>query len=1218
MTAAVLVVVLLAVGAPGPGVEGARVVGASPTNGGSVAGAVAAVAVLTEQDAFPDVRTTHPFWAEIMWAVEHGITTGYVDGLFHPASQLSRQALVAWLYRLAGSPKVTVPTPTTFSDDPAGHPFVDEVEWAVAVGITNGYPDGTFRPAASITRQALVTLLHRLAGSPAVVLPATPTFPDVPSTHVFAGPIEWAAGLGIVQGFADGRFSPQAPVSRMASSAFLYRYRHLVWSPARQLSHAEVDEYLGDLVSAADADGHIHVLWKEDDVLLYRKVDAAGNTLVRTVQLPVGPVSSRAYSLSHPALAPLPDGGVAVFWRYGVAVGSGPGIYGARLDASGRVVTEARLLRAGHFAYLTAGADTGGRIQLVAQQVRATTSSSSTIIDQIVHVTLDDALDPLTPWTPLTDRQTSNAATYPQLAVGPDGTTHVVWFDNRRNPGTIEWDVYYSRIDPDGVVAIDQLALAEVNDVFHNDGDPPGTWGPAVDVDPDGDVAVAYLGDFREVYLATIDADGTPGLRGTALSMGAFSTSARNRGVDVRAERRAVTVLAPSGGALAKLVAVRADLTGTVVSPAREVPLGPDGWVRASLTHVGGGLQAVLMHDLGSTFDRVVFTATTAAEQRTDLPDLLVDDAHSANVSTPAPPREGTDVDVSVEVANAGWVAAPATSATVAYDGTPVASVPVPALAVEETATVTATWTVPEAIDIDPALLDVVVDPLATIEETTEDNNQTLHQVDLWLRPAGVRFAVKGVDETEDPAREGFEPVTGFDLTVTGTTTEGAPLTVTGDADLYAHLGYPDSPIPPGTYTVTATKAGYADPAPVPLTIVRDPVDPYVITVDPPTPTMWFNRWGGIAGTVVAVGSGTPIEGAVVTEREQGRSATTGPDGTFQFDHLAAGTHHLSVEADDRARIIDQQVEVPIGSPQPLVMPMDSTPLAYLDVVTSSDLGGAVRLATVELLDATGTTVVATCQTDDAGRCSFTPPGATSYRLRASHVGYTTSTTEPFETVAGRSRTEEVVLPLVVGDTTGVSSGLMAWSAWADQFSVPFGADELLFYGNHATTIGIEYQDVGVDRYLRSLEVELKGNPWSLQILMDVPQTGGPWPMPFLLVIPSVSEERTNVRLDGVRIVNRVTREVYWTAPPESVGEPPYLYSHTLEGEANGRSWLLDEPVDWNNVVIELDVGIGIATPGVEGAGGWVGSTLLYGPSELSTITWSPATGEETISGRRS
>lgn len=56
---------------------------------------------------------------------------------------------------------------TRFSDVPASHPFVAEIEQLADACVVNGYPDGTFRPGANVTRQALSAMLAR--GLPALL-----------------------------------------------------------------------------------------------------------------------------------------------------------------------------------------------------------------------------------------------------------------------------------------------------------------------------------------------------------------------------------------------------------------------------------------------------------------------------------------------------------------------------------------------------------------------------------------------------------------------------------------------------------------------------------------------------------------------------------------------------------------------------------------------------------------------------------------------------------------------------------------------------------------------------------------------------------------------------------------------------------------------------------------------------------------------------------------
>jgi endo-1,4-beta-xylanase len=92
-------------------------------------------------------------------------------------------------------------------------------------GITTGFPDGTFRPADSVTRGAMAAFLYRTAnpGSPAPPPCATQPFADVATTFAFCPHIDWLVDNGIATGFGDGTYRPGETVSRQAMAAFLYR-----------------------------------------------------------------------------------------------------------------------------------------------------------------------------------------------------------------------------------------------------------------------------------------------------------------------------------------------------------------------------------------------------------------------------------------------------------------------------------------------------------------------------------------------------------------------------------------------------------------------------------------------------------------------------------------------------------------------------------------------------------------------------------------------------------------------------------------------------------------------------------------------------------------------------------------------------------------------------------------------------------------------------------
>lgn len=171
--------------------------------------------------AFSDVGPTHPFRAAIEGVAEEGITTGYGNCTFNPAGKVTRGSMAAFLYRAAGWPEEYYGA--AFVDVPSSYDFQREVSWMADSGISTGYPDHTFRPAEPVTRMATAAFLYRMAGSPAVSIPPpAQRFSDVSDKHTFAKPIYWMASTGLSTGYSDGTWRPSAPVTRQAMAAFLH------------------------------------------------------------------------------------------------------------------------------------------------------------------------------------------------------------------------------------------------------------------------------------------------------------------------------------------------------------------------------------------------------------------------------------------------------------------------------------------------------------------------------------------------------------------------------------------------------------------------------------------------------------------------------------------------------------------------------------------------------------------------------------------------------------------------------------------------------------------------------------------------------------------------------------------------------------------------------------------------------------------------------------
>ncbi|GAB3527265.1 GH25 family lysozyme [Arthrobacter monumenti] len=175
-------------------------------------------------NGFADVTTSSDFYSEVMWADRQKITTGWDDGTFRPRADINRDAVAAFLYRFAGEPAFDPPSNSPFKDYPRGSKFYKEVTWLESTGITTGYDDDTFRPLTDVNREAIAAFLYRLAGKPSFDPPRTSPFTDYPRGSKFYKEVTWLESTGITKGWDDGTFRPLADINRDAMAAFLFRY----------------------------------------------------------------------------------------------------------------------------------------------------------------------------------------------------------------------------------------------------------------------------------------------------------------------------------------------------------------------------------------------------------------------------------------------------------------------------------------------------------------------------------------------------------------------------------------------------------------------------------------------------------------------------------------------------------------------------------------------------------------------------------------------------------------------------------------------------------------------------------------------------------------------------------------------------------------------------------------------------------------------------------
>ena len=156
-----------------------------------------------------------------------GITTGYSDGTFRPNQNITRAQFAVMLYRYLGldeSKYAGVKLPFADNSQIADY-AVPAIKALYTEGIINGSTgsDGKlyFNPNASLTRAQAATMIGRTQekGYATVEL----TFTDagkIPAYAIYY--IQTMAAQGIIGGYTDGSFKPNANITRGQMAKILY------------------------------------------------------------------------------------------------------------------------------------------------------------------------------------------------------------------------------------------------------------------------------------------------------------------------------------------------------------------------------------------------------------------------------------------------------------------------------------------------------------------------------------------------------------------------------------------------------------------------------------------------------------------------------------------------------------------------------------------------------------------------------------------------------------------------------------------------------------------------------------------------------------------------------------------------------------------------------------------------------------------------------------
>lgn len=165
---------------------------------------------------FTDIEANSPYMEATMLLREKGVITGYPDGTYRPAASISRQHVLKLIDQMVELKSVR--QAVTFHDVPVTHPYYEVIQKAYQAGIIDG-DRGYFYPEKSLTRaQAAKILTHAFQLDQTAEVP----FLDVSAEH-WAFPFIQALASNQLTTTAGDYFKPSEAVTRGQFALFLHR-----------------------------------------------------------------------------------------------------------------------------------------------------------------------------------------------------------------------------------------------------------------------------------------------------------------------------------------------------------------------------------------------------------------------------------------------------------------------------------------------------------------------------------------------------------------------------------------------------------------------------------------------------------------------------------------------------------------------------------------------------------------------------------------------------------------------------------------------------------------------------------------------------------------------------------------------------------------------------------------------------------------------------------
>ena len=169
-------------------------------------------------------------WAQkyIGFLASRNIVNGYPGGGFNPQGNVTRAEFLKMLAEAVDGIDFTGVRSAGFNDLADGAWYIKYVDFAAALGIVNGYPDGSFRPNGLITREEMAVMTERFIkamGFNLMTVNKATEFKDQDKISLYAvDAVKVMQQYGILDGNPDGSFNPKGYATRAEAAKVICAY----------------------------------------------------------------------------------------------------------------------------------------------------------------------------------------------------------------------------------------------------------------------------------------------------------------------------------------------------------------------------------------------------------------------------------------------------------------------------------------------------------------------------------------------------------------------------------------------------------------------------------------------------------------------------------------------------------------------------------------------------------------------------------------------------------------------------------------------------------------------------------------------------------------------------------------------------------------------------------------------------------------------------------